>query len=58
MTQLPNGIITMILDMVPKDSHYKHPVAVMMAASEANGRLTRWNNVAISDYFTWLGISY
>ena len=34
MTQLPNGIITMILDMVPRDSHYKHPVAVMLKASK------------------------
>ena len=51
MTQLPNGIITMILDMVPKDSHYKHPVAVMIKASKANGRLTRWNNVVRSDNF-------
>ena len=51
MTQLPNGIITMILDMVPRDSHYKHPVAVMLKASKANGRLTRWNNVLKSDNF-------
>ena len=51
MTQLPNGIITMILDMVPKDSQYKHPVAVMIKASEANGSLTRWNNVVKSDNF-------
>ena len=51
MTQLPNGIITMILDMVPRDSHYKHPVAVMLKASKANGSLTRWNNVVKSDNF-------
>ena len=51
MTQLPNGIITMILDMVPRDSHYKHPVAVMLKASRANGSLTRWNNIVKSDNF-------
>ena len=49
MTQVPNGIITMILDMVPNDSHYKHPVAVMLKASKANGSLTRWNNIVKSD---------
>ena len=37
--------------MVPKDSHYKHPVAVIIKASKANGRLTRFNNVARSDNF-------
>ena len=51
MTQLPNGIITMILDMVPRDSHYKHPVAVMLKASKANDNLTRWNNIVKSDNF-------
>ena len=51
MTQLPNGIITMILDMVPRDSHYKHPVAVMLKASKANVSLTRWNNVVKSVNF-------
>ena len=51
MTQFPNRIITMILDMVPKDSHYKHPVAVMIKAGKANGSLTRWNNVVKSDNF-------
>ena len=51
MTQLPNGIITMILDMVPRDSHYKHPVAVMLKDSRANGSLTRWNNIVKSDNF-------
>ena len=51
MTQLPNSIITMILDMVPRDSHYKHLVAVMFKASKANGSLTRWNNVVKSDNF-------
>ena len=51
MTQLPNGIITMILDMVPRDSHYKHPVAVMLKSSKANGNLTGWNNVVKSDNF-------
>ena len=45
MTQLPNSIITMILDMVPRDSYYKHPVAVILNAGKANGSLTRWNNV-------------
>ena len=39
----------MILDMVPRDSHYKHPVAVMLKASKANGSLTRWNNIVKSD---------
>ena len=51
MTQLPNGIITMILDMVPRDSYYKHPVAVMLKESKANGRLTMRNNVVKSDHF-------
>ena len=51
MTQLPNGIITMILDMVCRDSHYKHPVAVMLQASKANGSLTRLNHVVKSDNF-------
>ena len=41
----------MILDMVPRDSHYKHPVAVMLKESKANGRLTRYNNVVRSDNF-------
>ena len=51
MTQLPNGIITMILDMVPRDSHYKHHVAVMFKENKANGSLTRWNNIVKSDNF-------
>ena len=51
MTQLPNCIITMILDMVPKDSQCKHPVVVMIKANNANGSLTRWNIVLKSDNF-------
>ena len=58
MTQLPNGIITMILDMVPKDSHYQHPVAVMIKESKASGRLTRYNNVVRSDNNFYLARNY
>ena len=58
MTQLPNSIITMILDMIPKDSHYKHPVAVMIKASKANDSLTRLNNIVKSDNFFGLGVLY
>ena len=51
MTLLPNEIISQILDMLPKDSNDKSPVAMMIKGSKNNVSLTTFNNFGKFDIF-------